>query len=192
MVNEKLLFATARRIKLHAIVKKNRQSPHMSTIPATPKIWSAVLVFGLSIAAIYGVEYFGLGGRGLLRVLGGLGLLAVLILNAKSLIKEFYAFPITYWGTGLAFLLVALRLYVMLEAAPENVSHLSTAKWLVLLVFPLGLLFLGYGLFLRSEMQGMKPDLKWETAESLNGLLLGIDFLTLLVLANQFVLRAWW
>jgi len=164
----------------------------MSTTPPTRRIWSAVLVFGLSIAAIYGVEYLGLGGRGLFRVLGGLGLLAVLFLNASALREDFYAFPITYWSTGLAFLLVALRLYVMLEAVPEDVRHLSTAKWLVLLFFPLGLLFLGYGLFLRSELRHIKPDFKWTTTESLNGLLVGINFLTLVVFANQFILRAWW
>ncbi len=163
--------------------------------PDIKKTRWAVLLFLLGISAIYGVEYFGLGFLGLFRVLGGMALVSVLLLNGIALYRDFKPFPITHWGTGLALLLVALRLYVMIEATPRSVQHLSSAKWLVLILSSFGVVCLLYGVFLQFELgahEVQKSHQKWVNTESLNGLMVATNFLALFILANRFILGPWW
>lgn len=153
----------------------------------------------LGLFVVYGLADFNIGYPALRTLIGSASLLFSCLVTLLLLSGKYYFLPMTFWGSGLAVLLSVSPLYLALKSQ-TFVCHLTTAKWVILMMGFLGACLLLFGIVKRLET--IKPDQAsagqakstegWSIAELKCLALLVMFFLALFLLWQALVANCWW
>jgi hypothetical protein len=167
-----------------------------SDVPPRAGIFAGTSLL-LGLFFIYAFPDLQVGYPALNNLAGAVCLLLSSYLTFRILTRNYSYFSVTYWGLGLVLVLSVLPLYFAIKSA-DYTCHVTTAKWVTLLMGFAGFCLLIYGLVHRVErgrqvaVDGPPDSSAWTPSEIKNLVLLLMLLLALYALWQRFIVNCWW